>query len=174
MGIDLKECPVCTKVFESLPLKCDNCGYDFSVAASESTKAKEDYNIMVSDLREAIRRLRTAGIVVFAAGLANIIMVFFYYFEVNNLVLIAGTTTGIITLLSFFFLKAKPVIVLLISLILNIALNIIQIVFVFSQYAHLTTINIIILAVIAYSLRSMMMVERIRKRYNKRVIKDIE
>jgi hypothetical protein len=174
MGIELKECPVCTKVFETLPPKCDNCGYDFSAGESETKKLKEDHNIMVSDIREAMRRLRTAGIVVFVVGLANIIMAFFYYFEVNNLVFVAATITGILTILCFFLVKTKPVIALLIPLILNILLNIIQMVLIFSQYARLTTISVVIIAVLAYSLRSMIMVERIRRRYNKKVIKNIE
>jgi hypothetical protein len=174
MGIELKECPVCTKVFETLPTKCDNCGYDFSAGESETKKLKEDHNIMVSDMGEAMRRLRMAGIVVFAVGIACIIISFFYYFEVNNFVFISGITTGIITILCFFFVKKKPVIALLIPLILNISLNIIQMVLTFSQYARLTTISVVIIAVLAYSLRSMIMVERIRKRYNKKIIKNIE
>jgi phosphotransferase system glucose/maltose/N-acetylglucosamine-specific IIC component len=171
MGIELKECPVCTKVFEVLPQNCDNCSYDFSTNKEETEKLRAEYMLMVSDLREAFRRLRTSGIIISVIGIISLVMAFLYYFEVNNLLFIFGTVTGIIFILCFFLVKTRPVIAVIVPLIFMIANNFLQIVFAFSQYSRATTINVVIIALLVYSLRSMIIVERTRKKYNKRVKK---
>jgi len=165
MGIELKECPVCTKVFEVFPKNCDNCGYDFINSQEEAVKMRADYMLMVSDLREAHRRLRTAGIVVFASGIISLIMAFLYYFEVNNYVFISVTATGIISILCFFLVKTRPVISTLVPLIFVIANNVLQILFAFSQYARLTTINVLVIACLIYCLRSALKANKIIKNH---------